>query len=151
MRCALSVLVVCCPALLACGGAEANTESPAFDRAAPIEVRTGEPERDELYLLLMANADVPLSAGEHCESFAPADGVGPATFGYFYAVQLAALDEQPVALESDCAEDGGRLRCEANFLAGSDGESPWHCGIRFEMDASTRAPVPETVMCIGTC
>jgi len=128
-----------------------SAASRAFDRAAPIEPRTGTPARDEIYMLLMANAEAPLTEGEHCESFSTDRNVGPATFGDFYAIQLAALDEQPVSVPIECTEEEAHYNCDVNFLAGSDGESPWHCGLRFAMTKDTRTPIPGSIMCTGTC
>jgi len=134
----------------ATNGAESST-SHAFDRAARIETQSGDPTRNEIYMLLIANAGAPLTEGEHCESFSPAHSIGPATFGDFYAIQLAALEEQPVSLPIECVEEEDHYSCDVNFVAGSEGESPWNCGIRFTMTKDTRTPIPGSIMCTGTC
>lgn len=54
-------------------------------------------------------------------------------------------------IEASCKVIKKQKQCQVEFFADSKSDSPWSCGLRFNMDSKTDSLVPSTIECIGPC
>jgi len=110
---------------------------------------TGTPTRAELFLLVSANADVPLASGQHCADVIGVDLDHDPLLGDWIAYNLSVLEAPPITLPAGCEDAGETWFCHVEFSADAEGESPWRWGVRFSIDKTDRRPVPDSLICSG--
>lgn len=108
-----------------------------------------EKQNYELLALLMENARVSLSGKKFCDSFVKSKHE---TVGKFMAWSLSFYSkDQANSVQSSCEKINGAEFCTIEFDANSKGESPWSCGLRFQMRPKRKGLQVKTIECIGTC
>lgn len=117
---------------------------------------TGAPTRFEIFAALLANAQLPLSLGRHCQGVVGAPLKRPPTLGDWVAYNLSVLEGGKVRLPASCTPAGTTTRgriwdCQVGFsVTNPKTQLFWTWGVRFQLRDHQRRLVPRSLVCTGS-